>query len=400
MKLNVSRLANPYYLFAVVWGFCLYFYSLRWATIYPELSLNLLAFTLIAIALSVFVGFLFQKFSNAYAVKNTVIFKVERLVILNVVLWVANFAYSGIPLLNASSGKEFDHLIAFGIPSLIVFVVSFTGFLSLMCFYYYLESKVLKYLIYYFINLSFFLLIFSRGSIMMTVMSTFFLWLFVNKSKVGLPKIFAIASSFIMLIYLFGVAGNFRTIKEFDHHNLTTNTEYSSTIILEIADASPSFRNSKIPGEFMWGYTYLTSPIGNLEENINRAKVDINSENVFSFIINEFTWDFISKRLVEFLGLKKYETFSFVDELAVTTTFAEPYLYLGWLGIYIYLAAILCLPFLYFIFVGRNPLWKVGMAVMCSIYFFSIFDNMFINSGLCLQLIYPLVFIKKISVNN
>jgi oligosaccharide repeat unit polymerase len=362
--------------------------------IYPVLSVALLVFAVSAIIFSLFFGFIFTKLLANYSVNSKKIFNLKYAMLINGFLWLINFIYSGVPLLNLLLGRDFNHLISFGIPTVIVFIISFNGFLCLLTFFYYLKTKNKKYLLYFLINNLFFVLIFSRGSVMLSILGSFFIWLFLQNKAVSIFKMVIIAVSALLILYIFGVAGNYRTIGEIKN-NTGYEAEYSSEIILKIADVSPSFTENIIPDEFMWSYVYLTSPIGNLQENIDKANPDLSFKNVLAYVVNEFTFDFVSKRIQAIFNIPKYDLHMFTYELSVPTVFAEAYLYLGWYGIVIYLVAILAFPFLYFALIRKHPLWQIGVAVLCCIYFFSIFDNMFVFSGLSLQLFYPFLFFKK-----
>jgi oligosaccharide repeat unit polymerase len=396
MRLNIKIFANPYYLFAAVWTICVIFYSFGWARIYPVLSAGLLFFVAITVLVNVFFGMAFQKFIANYSINTDKKFRIKNLVIINSVIWFAHFVYNrGIPIFKIFGGDDFDHLSeTFGIPVVVVFSTAFTGFLCLLTFHHFLKFKKKEYLLYFIINFSFFVMIFSRGILMMSLLSLFSLWIMMQKGALTVRNIAVIVVSVLLLLYGFGLAGNSRTAAEVKDISASDNISKNG-IILEIADPSPAFKNSIVPDEYMWSYLYFTSPLGNLQENIDRTKIDISFSSTLAYLVNEFTFDFVSKRIQDAFGIKKYEKDLIVPALSVPTVFGEAYVYLGYVGIVFYAIAMLVLPFFYFLVIRKFPLWQLGMSVLCAIYFFSIFDNMFIFSGLSLQLFFPLFFLGK-----
>ncbi len=81
----------------------------------------------------------------------------------------------------------------------------------------------------------------------------------------------------VVLLYFFGVLGNYRMVK-------SSSNEY----FMEVAEATDSFRNSRIPKEYFWSYIYISSPLANLQNNINenrpeqiRVKDFISTELIF-----------------------------------------------------------------------------------------------------------------------
>jgi hypothetical protein len=109
-------------------------------------------------------------------------------------------------------------------------------------------------------------------------------------------------------------------------------------------------------------------------------------------------YDFISKRFDE-AGITKSKKPQLIFEaFNVSTAFAGSVAYLGWVGFTMMLFFMLLFPVLFIFIIGTNSRYKIiSVSILCSIYFYSFFDNMFIFSGLAPQLLFPLFlsFIEK-----
>src|SRR6185369_12758330 len=149
----------------------------------------------------------------------------------------------------------------FGVPSLHVFTVTFTSFYCIYLFRLLLESKKKVYLLLYFINMSSAILIYSRSMLFFNLASSFFLYL-LCLDKIPYKKLLLSVPIIITLFYLFGVVGTARVSFE-------SKTSYDQNSFLDNGKATVQFRNSIIPKEFFWPYIYISSPLANLQVNIN-----------------------------------------------------------------------------------------------------------------------------------
>ena len=81
-----------------------------------------------------------------------------------------------------------------------------------------------------------------------------------------------------------------------------------------------------------------------------------------------------------------------VEQLTVPTTLTNSYNYAGWWGMAFFMLIFWLFPWIYGTFIRRNPFGLIGVSILCTAYFFSIFDNMLILTGLTFQILYPLLF--------
>ncbi|MDX2306081.1 MAG: hypothetical protein NW226_24940 [Microscillaceae bacterium] len=195
----------------------------------------------------------------------------------------------------------------------------------------------------------------------------------------------------LFVTYFFGVMGNYRvnaSIVALHGGALPYNSEH----ILEISYANKRFNQSQIPGEFMWTYIYIASPIGNLQYNIDKSDPEINFYNFFRFLNNEIFYDFISKRINAILKLEPPDSFLIVDYLTVSTIYRGSYNALGWLGLIMMGFFLLVLPIFYIgILRPSSSYYLSGIVVLNTLYLFIFFDNMLIFAGTGLQLVYPIL---------
>ncbi|MGI4749983.1 MAG: hypothetical protein ACRYFB_05080 [Janthinobacterium lividum] len=207
----------------------------------------------------------------------------------------------------------------------------------------------------------------------------------------SLKSIISIVSGVFLIVYLFGVAGNYRTINDLNNQGITTDNSYNSNVIMGLGGASASFKDSVVPGEFFWTYLYITSPLSNLQYNVNKNKISLSLTGVTHLFIDEVLFDTISKRIDNLLNRKRTDADLIIEQLTVPTTLAGSYNYAGWWGMAIFMFIFWLFPFFYTFLIIKNPLGIIGISTLCTVYFFSIFDNMFILTSLMLQIFFPIV---------
>ncbi|MBE9663740.1 oligosaccharide repeat unit polymerase [Mucilaginibacter myungsuensis] len=394
MKYNLKKIANPYSAFSISWFSCLGLYSLGWSNLFPRISLSLFVFLFFFIVVFAVAGLFFDKvpFTKPELLK----IGNKRLLVINVILYSLNFLYSGIPLVNGTRDMDF------GVPTVIVLTTSLNCFVSIYFFYAFLNTRKKILLLYILICFGLFILSFSRGNIIMSVVSMFFVWINITLPQLDLKKIVGIVAGALIMLYVFGLAGNYRLINEVRKGNPEADPTYNSELILNLGQASESFKDNVVPDEFFWGFLYATSPLSNLQYNINKYPSSLTISGLGFVFIDEFLFDSLSKRINDILGRKRAVADVIVDDLAVTTTLTGSYNYAGWIGMVFLLFLFLLFPLIYSIVVSKNPVGILGISILCTIYFFSIFDNMLTTTGLSFQILYPIIFnfIAKLKIYN
>jgi hypothetical protein len=396
MTLKSGNMLDPYSVYILSFLVVILVYQLNWSSLYPILDSNLLLFLLATFAVAIIVANIFRKTLVLPRKKISFSTKSNKIVLLLYLSWAMDFAYGrGIPLLLALRGIEYE-LTDFAIPFFHVLLVTFNSFFCTYLFHNYLSNRTWKSLQHYIVSFVPFIFLFARGAILMNIISSLFVYLnfksSLNKNFLN-AKVFIITFvCFIPLLYIFGVSGNIRTAAVYgrDDHE----------IILDIGHAVPEYRDSIIPKEFFWSYLYISSPLANLQEAINKSKIsNISSDNILQFVSNEVLPDFISKRLNEAFSIKRATTILITEDLTVATVYANSFLYLSWFGLIMMALLIISFPLIYSKrLMNDNPFYLTGISTMNTLYLFLIFDNMFVFSGLSFQLVYPLFMAKFIEV--
>jgi hypothetical protein len=380
-------MVNPYFCYAVTFTVALLTYLLGWSDLYPELLFPLLTFLIVSIVVFFFLGTVTMK-------SRVIVFR--RIVSRDAVipfyitlfiygLWAIEFIHAGgIPLLKIILKQSYDYRI-FGVPSLHVFVVTFSSFYTVYLIHLYLSSKSKSILVLYFLNLIAALLIYNRGMFLFNLSSSVLLYL-VYKNQIAWKQLAAGSVLILALLFVFGMLGSLRVSRE-------GKKSYSNNDFLKIGEASESFRESIIPKEFFWSYIYISSPLANLQHNISTYPVPGPSLQKFGELVNnEIVMDFISKRINSWFGLQPVNDHRIPGPFNVSTIYSRPYCYMGWTGLLIMAFTLVILPWLYFkILPAESPFFLSALVILCTLYLFLAFDNTLRFTGLSFQLVYPIV---------
>jgi len=389
---------NPYTILATSLTISLLIYQLNWSYLFADLNIFLLIFLLLIILSNLlFAGISFSlkldRYRNIFPVINT-----KKLFIFVIFIWVVQFAYSGIPLLNILRGVYTDYR-DFGIPTIKVFITTFSLFCSTYFFHLFLSSHKRKFLLYTSSILFLFLLAMSRGMFIFGLTQCLFLLLFkykyffLNSKKIILSLTFS-----VFLVYGFGYLGTVRqSAATYKANNLAY--KYDTKLVNDIMRVTPIFEKY-IPHEFIWVYIYVGSPLANLNHNMNNDNRSYSlSEGFLYLLVNEMSYDFISKRINHITNYKPPKENRVAYHLTVSTAFLGSYLHLGFGGILMFLIFILFLPLFFLqIIPKKSSFYLVVLAILNTMYLYMFFDNMISFSGESFQLVYPFVFsllIKK-----
>ncbi len=379
---------NPYTFYIVGFLFSLLVYQLGWSEAYPLLSGSLLGFLSITIAVHAFMSL---RWKNDRKQKNTLTLPILSAKInpwlvtgLLYLFWAADFIYEGgIPLFKILLNLPYNYTL-FGVPTLHVFTVTFTSFYCIYLLHIYLLQKNKIILLIYVINMTSAILIYSRSMLFFNLASSFFLYL-LHLEKLPHKKLLLLVPVIVVLFYFFGVVGTVRVSFGSDDH-------YDQNSFLETGKATDQFRNSNIPREFFWPYIYISSPVANLQANINTYTVlPITPKRVLEYINNEWLFESISKRINAMAGVEREKENTIREPFNVSTVYSSGYSYLGWSGIIAMSCFVLLLPFFYNKAMNNSPYQSISIAILCTTYLFLAYDNTIRLMALGFQLVYPLV---------
>lgn len=373
-------ITNPSFVYVISFSIAIFFYYFDWVSIYPPLGVEIIIFFSVTFVFSMIMFLFFdsrQKLIPRSKIKITG-YSFEYFYVLG---FCFEFVYSkSIPFFEIVLGRGFDYS-QFGVPVFHVLVMTYVSAVGVVRFYsYLLERGRVKFFIS-FLPIVFFLLVYNRGAIIIQLSTYLFVYFCINKLKVRF--LFLFIPFIILFMYMFGVLGNIR----------------SGGDVMEITlEPTDYFYSSGLPKEFLWTYSYITSPISNFQYTLQELNCEISNDekicnNFFGLFVSEFIPDVLGKRISTLFNVDiQIPTPLVVENLNASTTFSRAYAYFGWVG------ALLMFFWIFGFFLIFEKIFKKTnlripvRAIMCSIMAFSFFANMLSFSGIVLQLFWMLVF--------
>jgi len=391
--MNTKWFTNPFFVYILGFLFVLIIYSLGWSDMYPALKWQINLFLFIGFIPYFFLGFILEKKKrNEFRLISTS-HKNAFIVALLFFGYILEYLYGGgVPLIQTIRGgysyKEFS-----GIPTFHVVLSTFNLFYSIYLFHQYSSIRSKKTLFYFIITVIFNLLVLNRGAIMITLIACFFTYLMKLK-KLRVIKLITIPGFVLLVIYLFGIIGNVRYSASQD----------DKSFILRIGGASDKFIESSIPPEYYWGYLYIATPIGNLQNIIVNSDIEFSFSKLPYFLATEPLPDFIAKRtgsLFEPAMPVDGERFLVSSALNAPTVYFRSFLLLGWTGIWLMYSYSALVMLLYpFLLKKSSKYYVSGWVCLCAIILLNVFSNMWQATGTVL--LWPLILsaFEKIKLKN
>ena len=387
MKKNLL-IANPFFIFSLIWIFIFLIYSFNWSYLYPILSINLQAFILLTVLITFIIAiitwktnlFSFSLPTNTFKYKSIGTKSAKVLTL----LFIIDILYShSIPLVNyITGGTNTGAYQEFGAPFVHIIVVN--GFIVLFNFsflcYKCSNNKVIKST---FRNICFLcflqpILCYSRAQMLFMIIGMF-ITLFMLSKNIKKACINILLSSIIVL-YIFGLLGDLR------HQNAGAN------YFIKLAGATEKFEKSKIPSAFFWGYIYFSSPLANIQNMIiyREKQLPSNKEGLDVLIYNEMTPAIIKRRIKanNIKSIKDEPYYLIIEQLNVGGLYYGAYAAYKWAGmILIFLFYILNI-YLFIKLINKKSILKIPLIIsLINITIMSTFNNPFAGDGFIPQLI-------------
>ena len=385
---------NPIWVYSWIWIFVMLVYNLRWSNYYNNLSVKLISFFCITFFLSFIGGYILEITKKNKFKEIPVSYYNLTMLLFLWVGYILEFLYSGgVPLLLVLKGSFGNYKDFTGIPTFHVILASYTIFLGVYFFHQFVSIKTNKKLLMFLILAVFpNLLVLNRGAIMITLIACLIIYL-MKQNIVKITKMIKIVLGVLVVLFLFGQLGNVRNELSAD------NKEY----ILSLGGATDEFISGNVPFEYYWGYLYIASPLGNLDNLVNNYDPKFDIHNVPNLMF-EFTPDFISNRLRLIFNDGEIEDISnylVVESLNAPTVYFRSYFLLGWIGMWsMYFFSMFSVICYLFILPTSGKYYLTGLGILSSIIILNTFGNMWISSGTVL--IWPLIFslFDKIKIKN
>ena len=375
-------MCNPFYYYSMIWAAVLFLYWLNISDLYTTLSPTLTCFFIVNIVLFMLLGFVFR---NVYKFKNE-ISNVNiasqhkksylKFTVFFILLYIANFIYAkDIPLISSLFLGDTTYMHFQGIPTIGVFIT-----VSNQIYGIYLISEAIKthrkdIAIQSCAILFMFLLQLNRNAMILFALA--FVVSYIRYNKIKLKNAIFICIFVIVVLYLVGGLGNIRHLASWN----------DSSYIRSLARINSNYPE-KLPGQFIWSYIYLVSPLGNLNYNILNNASHFDFGNLFLCFIP----DFIEKRLNTNYNVSIF----LVDpHFNVPTTYATSYKYGGMFGIIVMQLMLLAELLIVTDIIRRNKIKSkyIDVLVISQIYFLimTFFQNVFRYTGTSLLVLFSVI---------
>lgn len=365
---------NSFYVFSLTWISAAILYLFRYSDLFPKMSFEFLSFIIILILCNLLVGYIFRKRlklnKNISEIKNN---SVDKIPIIILILFILEFILAGkVPLFEILKKTGYDYNQFRGIKTLHFILVTFSIYYSIYLFSSYLCNRKKINLFFYFLIILCLLLLYNRGGIVNILGASLFVY--IDSQKNSIKNFLKYLFLLTLFMYFFGVAGNIRVNRSWNNSEVINEMGYKNSNYPKL-----------LPDEFFWSYIYITSPIGNLINTINNYQVSYDLED---YILKNIAPDIVSKKF----RMKKNTPELLNPTLNVSTMFVESYMSLGLFGMYLIGILSIIFNIFYLLLLKKNSKYYTsGLAVLTMISCFSFFANMYVFTGMSIQLVYPII---------
>jgi hypothetical protein len=295
-------------------------YGLGWSSFNTPLDLILLVFFVATILLAT----IFSKLSGHTPTRRLIYCKRRRPIITVLIAlgFIADWTYRGaIPITQPYTGANGTNVIseAVGIPVIHVILISVSIFYSMYLGYLFLSDNKKHYLIELLLMCLTLLLNNSRGYIvfiLIVLMLLFCAFNFKDIVNIKLHNIIIVIVSIVLIAVFVSIMGNIRSGYQWN--------DCSYIEMLGSFNNYPSF----LPKDFMWAYSYATSPLANLNYNICSGNT---ANDIGAFAANLLPAS-ISKYYIASLSVVPNHIVNYFN---ADTGFAAYYCSLGIAGMYL-----------------------------------------------------------------
>ena len=385
---------NYFYWYGIITSLIFGLYIIPLSSINSSLKIPFLIVVLISIILSFILGKIFNKyfeFKSAEFKKSKYSYIPMAIIAF---LFVVELIYTReIPLISVTLKHISDYQEYKSIPFLHMFLAMLCMYYSVKYIYHAIshkEERRKNILCYVIINII--MLLYNMRSFFM--ISIFILLnLIVAKfktdgKKISFKYIISIVVIIITILYLFGGFGNMRQGYKFK----------DSSFIEKIGryEKWPAF----IPKQYMWAYSYITSPLANLNYNIS---INNNTFNVSGYMY-EYLPTSITKRLKNYDNANECKLIR--TAFTVSTGYCDAYANSNIAGMCIFWLITMMFPAIFFKFRDNDikaEKYFVYLLLTNACISFMFFSNMFAYGGTAPALwfsIFTLINNKKIVIRN
>lgn len=257
---------------------------------------------------------------------------------------------------------------------------SLSIFFSVFFLQTFLNYRKKRFLIYLFVIFILQLLVFRRSTIVWIFVSSLFLIIYYYR-RIRISLFFAFIISIPLLSWCFGQYGNYRS-------------RLSKSFIINDLGASTAFKRTGLSQNHYITYLYATSPLANLQKNIDEGKDFINKRDFKSLISYNIIPESIALRTQNTFRSGTPITSLIHPELIVGTFFMLSFISMGWLGMIIMLI-FLCASIIICIYLSNrwNAFQVTTLSILSTTVSLLVFSN-FLNrmDVLMMLFLYPVLF--------
>jgi hypothetical protein len=355
---------NCFFWYSIIWAVVILLYAIPISNFNTQLNGQLFIFLLFTIMSSFIMGLLFRdkfKYSDSYIVDNQKLKK--SIIIISFSYFLEFIVCKTIPFLSVVINKSSLYGDFTGIPIFHVIISAYTLIMSFEYFQAFLSSNYnRKYFWYFFLTLFLNLLVNSRSRIIISIFGAILLYIahLNQEKKLKINHYLFIVATILLIGYLNGGLGNIR-----DGYTWNDNS-YIERLGMY------SSRNFYFPKQYMWTYSYLTSPLANLNYNIN----NLVSHTSIIGIVSELVPRTIAKL---FLGAGgQIQPLLIRSYFNAVTGWLGMYIYGGFKGMYILYIALIIIS-LIVIYLSNLPCNKpyknINYVFICILFVFMFFYN-------------------------
>lgn len=378
----MSVLVNPFIIYSIVWGLVLLLTSMQLTTNLSEISES--TWFLVCGNIIMF-GVIYTFLRLAFHLPQKIIVRAELITELDSIvtklfkIWIICVLieiiyFRGFALLWIFTNDDMIYT-DFGIIILHVVVGGIYRFLEIALFLIYIISGNKKYLWKVIFLLFWPIMTVARGLFITIILQIMGLYLLFR--RISIKKSFLLIMLAFILIYLFGITGDYRV----NWHN-------NENPFIILIDSKGQYIFDKLPSGFLWVYVYLTSPLSNINSNIDNITPSYLPYNSLAtlplkhFFQQETRSDF---KLVE-------------DNLNVSTFYYKFLLDFGIFGAFTIITIIQLITAIIYFYCRAGKIWGILIyPIFFQCIVLSVFSDIFLYSPTICQILITLYFGFKIS---
>lgn len=363
--------------YIVTWAIVILLYSFHWSSLNQSLEPGLIIFFFCSFVLMMISGVAQKKIKP-----QRLVFLKERRHFCTILIglgFLADWMYSGgFPILNQYQGFDPEHKsdLSVGIPYFHVLLISFAVFYTMYTAYLLASNTHNKSILIDFVILIFlFFINSSRGYITFCVGIYIFSCLCFSGARIRKMKakvIPIVAFSFILIVEFISAMGNIRSGIAWNDCSYIQRIAYLWNYPNWLSD------------HFMWTYSYLTSPLANLNYCFRSFNgiVDF-TDSLLCFLPEQISGSFVNSISFKYI----------VNQLNAVSGFASFACTSGLFGLSMWLVfTFLYFSLIKFLLKKMKVLATFGNIMLCFLVCSTVFFNFYYTSALCYIPFYLLLF--------